>query len=257
MESMSNGAADLATVAELQVMFAGLARRPVETVATLYRGENDHGIVGRRDRGIDTPASLKGKRIGVTLNTSAHFALDALLNRQKLAPTDVTLRNYRTDELGAALANGDIDAAATWEPFLDAMMAKQGNNGVRFGSTDIYEINFNLVGLHAFLRQRSGAVEQVLRALVEGEQFCRSAPAAALAVMQRAGREDAARANAAWPAARFVLSLDQGLILAMEDEARWAIRNHMTERELPPNYLDQIYLDGMLAVAPAAVTVIH
>jgi NitT/TauT family transport system substrate-binding protein len=257
MEAMLGGKADLATVAELQVMFSGLAERPVAVVATLFRGEKDHGIVGRRDRGIDDPASLKGKHIGVALNTSAHFALEAFLNRQLLAPQDVTLHNYPTDQLAAALARGDIDAAASWEPFLDTMRTSLAGNGVGFNSQDIYEINFNLVTTRSFLAGQRRTLERVLRALDQGERFCAQSPALARALLPPSVRAQSSRPDTPWPALRFKLTLDQGLILAMEDEARWAIRHRMTERSGPPNYLDYIYIDGLDAVAPAAVTLIH
>ena len=45
-------------------------------------------------------------RIGVTLRTSGHFVLDAFLNRQKLASSDVSLQDYKPQELGAALGCG-------------------------------------------------------------------------------------------------------------------------------------------------------
>jgi len=257
MEAMLGGQADMATVAELQVMFSGLAERPVSVLATLFRGEKDHGIVGRRDRGIDSPASLKGKHIGVALNTSAHFALEAFLNRQLLAPQDVTLHNYATDQLAAALARGEIDAAASWEPVLDTMRTALAANGVGFNSQDIYEINFNLVTTRSFLSGQRGTIERVLRALDQGERFCAQSPALARSLLPASVRAQASRPDTPWPALRFKLTLDQGLILAMEDQARWAIRHRMTERSGPPNYLDHIYIDGLDVVAPAAVTLIH
>lgn len=257
MEAMLGGGADFATVAELPVMFAGLSGRPVVVVATLFRGEKDHGIVGRRDRGIDTPASLKGKHIGVTLNTSAHFALEALLNRALLAAQDVTLHNYPTDQLPAALERGEIDAAASWEPFLDTMRTSLGGNGVTFNSKNIYEINFNLATTRHYLAGRRDTLQRLLRALDEGERFCSQSPAQALALMPASVRAQSARPDTPWPALRFKLTLDQALLLAMEDQARWAMRNHMTATSAMPNYLDYVDIDGLAAVAPAAVTLIH
>ena len=41
------------------------------------------------------------------------------------------------------------------------------------------------------------------------------------------------------------------------DETRWAIKNKLTERTEPVNYLNHLYLDAMKAVSPATVTIIH
>ncbi len=53
------------------------------------------------------------------------------------------------------------------------------------------------------------------------------------------------------------MALDQGLILALEDETRWATSNGLSPPHPMPNFLDYLYLDALEAVAPAAVTVIH
>lgn len=55
----------------------------------------------------------------------------------------------------------------------------------------------------------------------------------------------------------FSLSLDQSLILTMEDEARWMIKNNLTaEREIP-DFRDYIYTRGLDDVKPGSVSVIN
>jgi len=58
-----------------------------------------------------------------------------------------------------------------------------------------------------------------------------------------------------WFQNQFSLSLDQSLILAMEDEARWMISNSLTTEKTVPNFLDYIYPDGLSAVKPGAVRI--
>ena len=53
------------------------------------------------------------------------------------------------------------------------------------------------------------------------------------------------------------VSLDQRLLVSLEDEARWAIKNKLTEATQAPNYLNFIYLDGLKVVRPEGVKVIH
>ncbi len=43
----------------------------------------------------------------------------------------------------------------------------------------------------------------------------------------------------------------------MDDEARWSIANNLTDKTVVPNYLDYIYLDGLEALKPEAVTIIR
>jgi NitT/TauT family transport system substrate-binding protein len=60
-----------------------------------------------------------------------------------------------------------------------------------------------------------------------------------------------------WNEFTFELFLDQPILTALENEARWAIRNKFTDKIKIPNYLNFIYLDAMEAVKPEGVTIIR
>ena len=257
MEAVLQGKADLGTVSDIPVVLASLQNQSVVIIASIFEAERDHGIVGRLDRGVSTPASLKGKRIGVTLGTSGQFTLDAFLNRQKLLPAEVTLRNYAPEQLAGALARGEVDAAAGWEPFLTGMAHAIAGKAAIFYGEDVYAGLFNVAGTDGYVRSHPATVRKVLRALIAGARFCQDEPDAARALFAKASASETARLQAAWHGYRFGVVLDQGLLLALEDEARWAIRNRLAERGDMPNFLDTVYLDGLEAVAPSAVTVIH
>ena len=251
------GHANLATSADLPIMFAAMKGQPVYVVATIFKTEKDHGIVGRRDRGVVTPDSLKGKRIGVTLGTSGHFVLDAFLNRQRLSVREVTVRDLKPEEISAALVGGEVDAVATWEPFLGASLAGVGTNGVIFPGEGVYELVFNIAGTRDYAISHPETIKKILRAAVGGARFCKDAPDAAREIVAKAMKTDAAKLKELWPSYRFNVSLDQSLVLALEDETRWAIKNKLTDGTDMPNYLNHVHLDALLAVSPAAVTVIH
>ena len=68
LDAALGGQANLATVADIPIMFAAMNGRPVVIVATISMAEKDQGIIGRKDHGVSAPADLKGKRIGVTLD---------------------------------------------------------------------------------------------------------------------------------------------------------------------------------------------
>lgn len=257
MQAVLQGKADLGTVSDIPVVLASLQKQSVVIIASIFEAERDHGIVGRLDRGVSTPASLKGKRIGVTVGTSGQFTLDAFLNRQKLLPAEVTVHNYAPEQLAAALARGEVDAAAGWEPFLTGMTHAIAGNAVIFYGEDVYAGLFNVAGTGDYVRAHPAAMRKVLRALIAGARFCSDEPGAARALFAKASSSEAGRLQAAWHDYSFRVVLDQGLLLALEDEARWAIRKRLAGGGDMPNFLDAVYLDGLEAVAPSAVTVIH
>ena len=61
--------------------------------------------------------------------------------------------------------------------------------------------------------------------------------------------------NETWDNFKFALFLDQSILTSMEDEARWAIRNRLTEATKVPNYLHYLHTDALMAVKPDAVLI--
>jgi NitT/TauT family transport system substrate-binding protein len=257
LEAALAGKADMATTADIPIMMAAMNDIPLSVVATFFKTEHDHGIAARRDRGIATLADLKGKTIGVTLATSGHFVLDAFLSRQHIAAGDVTVRNLKPEEFSHALASGEVDAIVTWEPFLDNLLKQLGSNGTAFYGEDIYESPYSLVGRREYVARHPELMKKLLRALARGVQDCTEKPEAARAIMAASVAIDTSKWKSNWPYYRFQLVLDQGLILALEDEAGWAMSNKLAPQRETPNFVDYMYLDAMTAVAPAGVTVIH
>jgi NitT/TauT family transport system substrate-binding protein len=47
------------------------------------------------------------------------------------------------------------------------------------------------------------------------------------------------------------------MLIAFEDQARWRIKNKLTEATEVPNYLDYIYTDALEKVKPGAIGIIR
>jgi hypothetical protein len=62
--------------------------------------------------------------------------------------------------------------------------------------------------------------------------------------------------QAVWPDHQFALSLDQSLVLAMEDEGRWMIDNNLTGEKTIPDFRKYIYTRGLEGVKPDSVNII-
>lgn len=87
---------------------------------------NSEALVVRSDRSIATLADLKGKKIGLPFNTSAHFAMLGVLRKAGLSTSDVQLINLKPDALMATWASGSLDGAYIWHPFLRQMADDHG-----------------------------------------------------------------------------------------------------------------------------------
>jgi NitT/TauT family transport system substrate-binding protein len=80
--------------------------------------DKDIKILARQDRGIKTPESLKGKVVGVTAGTASHFFLNLFLIYHQMQISDVQIIDLEPPGLSKALIEGQVDAIATWEPYI-------------------------------------------------------------------------------------------------------------------------------------------
>ena len=75
-------------------------------------------LVARNGSGINTPADLKGKKLGVPFVSTTHFHTMFALQLWGIKPSEVQLLNMQPNQIAAAWERGDIDAAYVWDPAL-------------------------------------------------------------------------------------------------------------------------------------------
>jgi NitT/TauT family transport system substrate-binding protein len=112
------------------------------------------------------------------------------------------------------------------------------------------------VATDAWLAREPETARRFLAALARAETFVAENPAAARAIVEKRLHHDSAYMDAVWPEHRFALSLDQSLVAAMEDEARWKIANNMTNATAIPDFRDYIDTTALGQVRPEAVRVL-
>jgi NitT/TauT family transport system substrate-binding protein len=130
LEAVLNGQHLFCTVAETPVMFAALHGEPLALLATLAEAKNYVKIVARKDRGIAGPPDLRGKTIGVRAQTSSEYFLYAYLIFNRIAPEDVQRVDVKLEAMAEALAEGQLDAVVSWEPYLTAQQQRLGDNAL-------------------------------------------------------------------------------------------------------------------------------
>ena len=257
LQEVLEGKADIATAAETPVMFAVMKGEQISIVATIHTSSLGHAVVARKDRGINTFGDLKGKKIAATLGTSADFFLDAILLSNGISRKDVVVVHRKAEEIPDALDHGDIDAASTFTPYVQLTQKKLGDRVITFNNGRIYRHTFNIVATDEFILKHPEKVRKVLRALVKAEEFVRSNPAEAQSIVADFTGIDMPVVRAFWVNAKFTVSLDQSLLLALEDESSWAIKNGLIEARKAHNFLDHVYVECLKTVKPGAVRILR
>ncbi|MBI2906947.1 MAG: NrtA/SsuA/CpmA family ABC transporter substrate-binding protein [Chloroflexi bacterium] len=256
LDGLLAGDVDVAGAAEYPVVGKAFNKDGVRIIAGLDKG-GTFFLTGRKDRGIESIADLKGKRIGVTARTINEFYLGRLLNLNGVQIGDVTRVNLTLAQLEDALAGGSVDAVMSREPFLSSIKKRLGANGIGW-SAQSYQPTYGLLASRDdWITQHPGLVKRFLKSLAQAEEYIVRHPAETEAMVERILNYDKEAVASLRLGLQFSLSLDQSLIVAMEDEARWMIDNNLTTEKLIPDFVNYIYVDGLKAVKPGAVNIIR
>lgn len=256
LEELIAGRADLATTAETPVVHAALRGDTVLVLATIATTRRGLTVMGRRDRGVDEPADLAGKRIGVTRGTNVEYFLHLFLAHHRIGLDSVEILDIPPAGLGSSLTEGDVDAILWWEPHRSRLEEQLGANASQFGAPSLYTWFWNVVASPRLVERRPEAVRALIRALRDATTFTVSHPARTRAIVASRLGLDPESLERAWEQTTFSLSLDQALLLTMEDQARWVEESRGSAPVGVPNFLSFIETLPLSEVAPGAVSVL-
>lgn len=257
LELLAQGRADMAAAAELPFVVNVMNGQALSVVATIASATSEMAVIARRDKHIDGPRDLAGKRIGVTLGTSGEYFLWAFLIRHQLAPDAVTLVNTPPDRLDADLASGTVDAIAAWQPTRFRAASALGQRGLELVEPNAYTATYVLVGHQRFVQEHPALAEKLLRALLRAEDFMRSQPEQAQQLIAQRLKVPFETLRPNWRDQEFRVDFLQSQLVTLEEEAHWAIARGYAQPGPVPNFLPHLYLDGLLTVRPERVTVVH
>jgi ABC-type nitrate/sulfonate/bicarbonate transport system substrate-binding protein len=106
-----------------------------------------------------------------------------------------------------------------------------------------------------FLKDHPETAKRFLRAIEKSEAFILKNKDEAIEIVSKRLKTEAGGVKATWDDLIFRLSMDQSILVSLEDHARWATMNRLTKGEKIPNYLDYINTDALKEVKPEAVSI--
>lgn len=255
-DAVLKGQADLGTVGET-VMVGNLLQKQSLSILGIMDKTNTIVLIGLKTQGILQTSDLAGKRIGLGLKTSSEFFLGRFLELNGMTIKDVILVNTPPGKLEESLSSDAVDAVVGWSPYTSQILERFNNETVTWQVQNDQPVFGLIVGSPDWVSQNPEVIKRFWKALVQAEDFVLKHQEESKVIVQKKLGYEKAYVDMIWPQYTFRLSLDQSLILAMEDEARWMISNNLTTEKSVPNFLDYINADGLKSVKPEAVRIIR
>ncbi len=255
LSELTDGEGDFATAAETPIMFALMKSTPIKVIATLGVSFDNTTLVGRKDRGILSSDDLPGHRVGYAPGTTSQYFLDTFLEYRGHPPGSVERIPLKPEHMTQALIDGQVDVIATWSPLNHEALAALGENGQELRIGSIYRWSWNLVARNEELAKGPLAAP-LIRALMRATaEIIRDPRGCAEELSPRLGMP-VDKLMQAWKQTSFEVTLDQSLLLNLEQQARWALASGLTEQKDVPNFLVGIHSQALRSIDGDIVTLV-
>lgn len=256
LNDLLSGKLDMAVASDFAGVRNSFANQNFKILANMSKSEAFY-LVANNERGIKDVSNLKGKKIGITQETVGEFFLSQFLILNNLSVRDVKLVNLPQSNLVKAVGTGQIDAAVLFEPNAYQAQAALGDKAVRMSIQSGRTIYSLLYGTDKLVNERPEVIVRYMQAIIEAEKFIKKHDTEARNIVKQRLHYDDAYINYIWPKFSFEATLDQELLLNLDDEARWVIDNHLSTASKPPNYLHMIYFNGLEVAKPEGISIIR
>ncbi|MFC1753967.1 ABC transporter substrate-binding protein [Thermoproteota archaeon] len=256
LDAMIGGGADIATTADVPIALAGLAEQKISVIATIEYSNDNIQVVARSDRGITSPADLKGKKISTTKGGGPLFFTHKFLEKYDIDLSDIELVYLTPHEMLTALIRGDIDALIVFEPFPYMARKELGaENTIVFIGQELYGETWNIVVRKDFESENPQKVKSFLKALSKADTFLKENPQESLNIVAEYSETDTETLSEMMKRQTYGLVLNELLTDYLYQEAEWAIRQGLTSKKNIPDYDSMINRDFLNEINPEGVTI--
>jgi len=252
LEAVCRGESQVATVADI-ALSAKIGKKSCVRVLASIGSTTGSRIVARRDRNIQNPCDLRGKRVGFSPKTVSDYFLYAFLISENIALEDVIAVEIPVNRQVDAVVNGEVDAVSAFEIHAFEAKGRLGENAVSWDSQKNLAYQWLLVGEESLTRSPE-PLKRLLKALVMAEDFARVNEEETRGILARKWRIDPVFLRETWPRTRLNVSFGQAIVTSLRNYIQWQIRNE-GRSAAPPDILNHLYIDALEEVAPKSVTI--
>ncbi len=190
----------------------------------------------------------------MTNGSASQYAWERFLAFHKIDTKEVTFLNVQPPEMVTLMDRGDIDAFALWEPFPMRALETMGNKArilARGMDNNIYTAILNVVVSKAFAGKNPEAVERLLKSLAEANEFIKSNPDKAAALVAETVKWDAKGVSQLIKENNYEIVLLPATLKDLSDTAAWLAKANRIKAV--PDMKKVVVPDYLKKVNPAGV----
>ena len=248
---------NMATVAQTPIVFNSFKKEDYVIIATMAHSIDDVKVLARKDHGIKTAKDLKGKKVGATLRSTGHYFLEGFLSSHDMNLNDIKLQDVNAAKLKNKLISGELDAITSWEPHIYNTKKRLDQSKLTLLISPIpFRKDFFFTVNKSYVEKNKEHVNRFLKAVLKAEDYIKEHPAEAQKITAEKINADPVIVKSIWDAFIFEITLEQSILVGLEDEAQWAIDIGYTKKSAP-NYLDFIHYQNLQKLKPEAVNIIR
>lgn len=139
-------------------------------------GEEAVGLVVPENSSIQSVEQIKGKKIGVTAGSLGHRLLNEYLKKHNFKTSDIEQINLQPADLKNALAQGDIDAAILYEPWISTAEVEKAGEQIA-SAEGLFNDYAYYVAANEFAEAHPEILERLLAVLHKAEEWSKEHPA--------------------------------------------------------------------------------
>ncbi len=174
-ESFASGQQDIGFLGDTPAIIGKAAGIDTRIIGITGSGPRSLAVIVPTKSAIRSPRDLKGKKVAVVKGSYAHHLLVLVLRKGGLTTSNIELINLSQADIATAIVNGNIDAAAVWEPLI-TRLESQGQVRVLADGTGIKKGVLVIVATSDFAARNREQTKALLRAYLRGARFARSNP---------------------------------------------------------------------------------
>lgn len=185
IEAFAGGRADFANTGDMPPVAARSNGVDIKIIGRAGYTPAGNALLVRPDSSLQSVSDLRGKKIAVPVGSSAHHYLILLLKQYGLTPGDVNIVNMQASDHQVALETNNVDAVATWEPWVSVLENAHAGKVFADSSSGVKRYVSVLLVRNDFAKEYPIYAERLLKVNERAIDFIKEHPEEALELIAK------------------------------------------------------------------------